>query len=263
MAISVLMIYEPIDSTRDKQNYWKSYVSFYEKYWDGPATPQSSWFGQEYENFRKSLSEQLGIDKKEIQDCFFMKDEEENCYVTPIAASQTNVNIFSSANFIPFEWFLMYEGNQKKYFYTHTGFGAIQHDAIYYNARIEQAIRNLKDSLELIEKSLKKSDGVSTNSVLKHTFSKISEGIEVLLGWLSGFDLRSFILLNYGEICAHIEPESMKNEDSVSEIKQALMMSAEGNTEYAHRSLKILISKWEEIKMAATSNATKTPSTVQ
>lgn len=52
MAISVLMVYQPIESTREKERYWRSYVSYYEKYWDGPATPQSSWFGKEYDEFR-------------------------------------------------------------------------------------------------------------------------------------------------------------------------------------------------------------------
>ena len=62
MAQSVLMVYEDINSLTESE-YWTKYINFYERYWDGPATPQSSWWGQEYENFRESLSEHLGIEK--------------------------------------------------------------------------------------------------------------------------------------------------------------------------------------------------------
>ena len=107
MAISVLMVYQPIESTREKESYWRSYVSYYEEYWDGPATPQSSWFGKEYNDFRKSLSNHLGLNKDEIHDCFFQKDDEGNYFIVPVG-EEININIFSAENFIPFEWFLMF-----------------------------------------------------------------------------------------------------------------------------------------------------------
>ena len=36
--------------------------------------------------------------------------------------------------------------------------------------------------------------------------------------WIKGFSENGVIMLNYGEICNFIEPDSMKNEDSVGEI---------------------------------------------
>ena len=54
------MVYEDLESIKENGKYWKDYVEFYEKYWDAPATPKSSWWGIEYEEFRESLSQHLG-----------------------------------------------------------------------------------------------------------------------------------------------------------------------------------------------------------
>ena len=116
MAQTVLMVYENIESLKDKKNYWKSYVEFYEKYWDAPATPKSSWWGVEYDEFRRSLSGQLGLDTDHIQDCFFTKDKEGNYYICPIG-KEVNLNIMACENFIPLEWFVLFDSEQKSYLY--------------------------------------------------------------------------------------------------------------------------------------------------
>jgi hypothetical protein len=261
MAISVLMVYQPIESTREKERYWRSYVSYYEKYWDGPATPQSSWFGKEYDEFRKSLSNHLGLNKKEIQDCFFQKDEEGNYFIVPVG-KEININIFSTENFIPFEWFLMFPKEEKHYFYTHMGFGAIQPDAIYYHARVEDTTQRLKQSKEGIESALNNIEAGSSQ-YLAETLKELHENIDNLQSWLSGFDSKSFIILNYAEICSHIEPDSMKNEDSVSEIHNILSMAAEGKFDEAESALTYLTSKWREIRAVITGDGLESTSTVQ
>lgn len=259
MALSVLMVYEPVSSTREKENYWRSYISYYEQFWDGPATPQSSWYGMEYDEFREALSRELGLDKKEIQDCFFIKDSEGDYYVAP-AGSKVNLNIFSAENFIPLEWFLMYEGGEKKYFYTHTGFGAIHHDAIYYSTRIEDAVRRLKEaSLEIDTAIGSGSGGRSLSEVLMD----IKRGVLNITDWLSGFDPAGYVMLNYGEICSHIQPDSMKNEDSVSELRHAIRLASEGKHDDAETSLKILLGKWDEIQRAASGDKPRASSTLQ
>lgn len=261
MAISVLMVYQPIESTRERESYWRSYVSYYEKYWDGPATPQSSWFGTEYEQFRQSLSNELGLNKKEIQDCFFLQDEKENYFIVPVG-SEVNINIFSAENFIPFEWFLMFSKEEKHYFYTHTGFGAIQQDAIYYNGKVENALSRLTESKENIEAALNKIEP-GTSQALAETLKELSDNIDNLENWLSGFDPKSIIILNYGEICTHIEPESMKNEDSVSEIHSVLSLAGEGKIGEAESAFTYLTSKWNEIRNAITGERPESSSTVQ
>lgn len=261
MALSVLMVYEPVSSTRDKENYWRSYISFYEKFWDGPATPQSAWYGRDYDEFRGALAKELGLEKKEIQDCFFMKDSEGNYYVVPVGA-KVNLNIFSAENFIPIEWFLMFEGGEKKYFYTHTGFGAIHHDAIYYNTRIEDALKRLKDAVRQIDAAIEHEGGAPTQ-ILSETLTDIKRGVLNVADWLSGFDASGYVLLNYGEICSHIEPDSMKNEDSVSELRHAVRLAGEGMFEEAESSLRILLGKWDEIQKAASGNKPTASSTLQ
>ena len=89
----------------------EEYIGFYEKYRDGTATPQSSWHGREYEDFRSSLSSELGLDETEIEDCFFIKDDEGKYYLAPVS-TDVNLNILSTENYVPFERLLMYEGDE-------------------------------------------------------------------------------------------------------------------------------------------------------
>jgi len=261
MAISVLMVYQPIESTREKESYWRSYVAFYEKYWDGPATPQSSWFGREYDEFRESLSNRLGMGKKEIQDCFFLKDEDGGYFIVPIG-SEVNINIFSAENIIPFEWFLMFSKDEKHYFYTHTGFGAIQQESIYYNETVKNVQERLKISKKNIESALKNIE-VGSFQHMAETLKELSDKILNLENWLSGFDSKSFIILNYGEICAHIEPESMKNEDSVTEIHNVISLAGEGKIDEAESALTYLTIKWNEIRSAIKGERPQSTSTMQ
>ncbi len=259
MAMSVLMAYQPVDTTRELEGYWRSYIEFYEKYWDGPATPQSSWYGREYDEFRTALSKQLGIGKKDVKHCFFMKDEEGESYVTPIFEG-VNLNVYSAENFIPLEWFLMYERDEKNYFYTHTGFGAIEHDAIYYITKIASAVKRLQEARAQIETALGKMTE-NEQAQFGRVLSALIEGIDNLWSWVGGFDERGFINLNYGEISTLIEPATMKNEDSVSELRNVLALCTSGKYTEAASSFAILMQKWDEIRAIAEGSAEK--STVQ
>lgn len=261
MAISVLMVYQPVQSTREKESYWRSYISFYEKYWDGPATPQSSWFGKEYDEFRQMLSNELGMGKNEVQDCFFLQDDDENYFIVPVG-SEVNINIFSAENFIPYEWFLMFSKEEKHYFYTHTGFGAIQQEAIYYNGNIENAKKRLEAAKKNIEAGLNNIE-MGSSQHMAEMLKELFENIGNLENWLLGFDPRSFIILNYGEISNHIERESMQNEDSVSEIHGILSLSAEGKIDEAETALKYLNTKWNQIRGVITGERPETSSTMQ
>lgn len=261
MAISVLMAYEPLEKTGEKYGYWRSYISFYESFKDGPATPNSAWYGSEYDAFRESLSKELGIEKRLIEDCFFMKDEDGNYFVTPVGSS-ANPNIFSAENFIPLEWFLMYDGSEKKYFFTHTGFGAIRQDAVYYNTKVSAALRRLGEAVSDMGAFLA-STLSSGSPTLTGVLNDLKSGAENLAHWLSGFDLESFVMLNYGEICSRFDPDSMKNEDSVSELRLVLTLAREGSAGDAEKVLAMLLSKWEEINSSLTPSEEKRPSTLQ
>jgi len=85
MATSNLIIYEPLQVFGTESDYWKSYIEFYELYWGGPPSPFGVWFGNEYENFQKSLSERINVEQSEIKDCYFLKDEDGSYYIAPMA----------------------------------------------------------------------------------------------------------------------------------------------------------------------------------
>ena len=115
MATSTLVVYEPLISFGENGEYWKEYSAFYEKYWGGPTSPFGVWFGNEYENYRTALSEHLGMDDENIQDCFFLK-KDEDYYVAPLKDS---TNVFSFENSIPPEWFVLFDESERKNFYSH------------------------------------------------------------------------------------------------------------------------------------------------
>lgn len=261
MALSVLMTYEPLDKTGERYDYWRSYISFYERFKDGPATPNSAWYGSEYDAFRESLSKELGIEKRLIEDCFFMKDEEGKYYVTPVG-SKANPNIFSAENFIPLEWFLMYDGAEKKYFFTHTGFGAVRQDAIYYMTRVGTALARLDAAVNDMDAFLASSEAAG-RPALSGTLGDLRSGAANLVHWLSGFDPESFVLLNYGELSPRTDPGQMKSEDSVSELRLVVTLAREGSADDAEKVLSMLLSKWEGINRSLSPSEEKRPSTLQ
>ena len=69
--------------------------------------------------------------------------------------------------------------------------------------------------------------------------------------WLKGFSEKGVIMLNYGEICNFIEPDSMKNEDSVGEIRRVLEEIEKQDLSSADKILKLLNLKWFDISSKA------------
>ena len=249
MAISSILIYEPIDSFRDKANYWREYAEFYEKYWGGPTSPLGVWFGNEYEAFRKSLSAHLGMDNEEIEDCYFMKDKEGNYFVAPMYSKS---NSSHSENIIPLDWFVLFSEDDRKSLYTHWGFNAIHYDTTIGTAlsRIEEALQILSGCFENNEMNKIKSLFADNLTVMTHSLSDLQT-------WFSGFDPNGFVVLNYGDICSHIHPSTLKNEQSVQETWDILHLINKGQLEDASSSLRVLFQKWDEIRSQASGNVDK------
>ncbi len=249
MAQSVLMVYEHIESLNEF-DYWKKYIGFYEKYWDGPATPQSSWWGQEYNNFRQSLSDHLGTETQHIKDCFFFKNEGGEYFVCPIGNS-INLNILAIDNIIPLEWFILFHADEKKYFFTHTGFGAVHHDSIYYRSNLEKSMDRINKAEKLLINSFKIDEGNLKSYEYIIKLKEVVKGIFNIKDWLSGFSKEGMIILNYGEITNHIVQDSMKNENSVGEIWNILDNLEKRNFKEANSDLRHFNIKWSDISMNA------------
>ena len=79
----------------------------------------------------------------------------------------------------------------------------------------------------------------------------ILEGIKNMVLWLKGFSDDGVVMLNYGEICSFIEPDSMKNEDSVGDIRQIIENLSSGDFGLAESNLKLLDFKWADIASKA------------
>lgn len=243
MAISSILIYEPIDSFRDKASYWKEYAEFYEKYWGGPTSPLGIWFGNEYEAFRNSIAEHLGMDKEEVEDCYFMKDKEGNYYIAPLYSKSNSAH---SENIIPLDWFILFSEEDRKSLYTHWGF-----NAIHYDTTIGTALSRIELAIEILSDCFQNNDETKIKSLFANNLSIMSQSLSDLETWFSGFDKTGFVVLNYGEVCSYINPATLKNEQSVNEIWEFLNLLKSGEVEQASSSLKILFQKWEGIRAQA------------
>ena len=251
MARSTLIVYEPIDSFRDKSSYWLEYAKFYENYWGGPPSPLGVWFGNEYRAFQQALASHLGIEEQEIEDCFFMKDDQGSYYVAP---ASSKANILSSENIIPLDWFMLFAEDERKTLFTHWGL-----NAIHYDANIGQAIDRIIEAESILDNYSNLDDKSAFTALHPGNVEHMKKGLSDLRAWLSGFDPKGFIVLNYGDICSLIHPYTLDNERSVTEIWGILRMIEEGKAKEADSSLVILLQKWDEIRNKAEGNIDTSP----
>lgn len=238
MPFSTLIVYEPLESLLENKEYWTKYVKFYENYWGGPTSPFGMWFGNEYASFKKALSEHINLEEDNINDCLFMKDDKGNYFIAPMGDS---VHMFSVENIIPLEWFALFSEDERKDFLSHWGFNSIHYDSTLKQSleRISESILNLDDK-ELIDLSAKNS--------LKPFIQEFIKSMKTLSGWLKQFDQKSYIILNYGDICTHIQPHTLKNENSVRDINSLITSIKTRNFDEAELNLKIFFQKWDDIR---------------
>jgi hypothetical protein len=249
MAISSILVYEPIDSFVDKRSYWKEYCHFYEQYWGGPTSPYGVWFGNEYEAFRNAMSSHLDIEKEEIEDCYFMKDKDGKYYISPVF-SKTNSS--HSENIIPLDWFVLFSEEERESLYTSWGF-----NAVHYDTQIQTALDRIDEALQILSNCFENYDQSKLQSLFANNLSVMSQGLSDLQTWLSGFDKSGFIVLNYGELCSFIHPARLKNEQSVGEIWDVLHLLSKGQLEEASSGLKVLFQKWADIRASASGEIDK------
>lgn len=238
MPSSTLIVYEPLRSFEERAEYWQEYVKYYEKYWGGPTSPFGMWFGNEYAAFKESISNHLGIEKEQVDDCLFMKDEKGEVFLAP---TNNTLNIFSSDNVVPLEWFILVGEDERKNFYSHWGFNSIHYDSKLLNSK-----KRLDDARIIIEKSI--NSEYSQKNPLTSFLNELLLSINYLDDLLSKFYEDSFIILNYGDICSNIHPYTLKNENSVFDIKNFLELVSKNSLEEAELKLKLFFQKWDDIR---------------
>ena len=144
------MVYQNLKNITEEKEYWDKYIKFHELYWDGPNASQNVFYGNEYEEYRSSLSKYLEVDPDNIKDCLFTKHESGEYYLTPLGVDSDKY-IMESENSIPSHWFLLFENSEKKFFYSHAGEGAIQPDGIYYNTDCSLSKKRLNNVKSILE----------------------------------------------------------------------------------------------------------------
>ena len=244
MAISTLLVYVPLETIGDRRRYWQTYVEFYEQYWGGPTSPFGVWFGQEYENFRRELSRRLGMDEAEIVDCYFMKSEG-RYYVCPLPGGD-NPYLLLAENRIPFEWFLLFDPEERKHIQLQWGFGSI-----YYHTRLSTGLDRLERAVCLTGSVAASSGGAVVDEVFAGAMMDLGRRARELGSQLGRHDASSYVVLNYGELVGLIHPLTLKNEHSVAELWRVLELVEEGDWKEAARTYTVLYQKWEEIRRKA------------
>ena len=253
MATSNLIIYEPLEIFGLESDYWKSYIEFYELYWGGPPSPFGVWFGNEYENFQKSLSKRLNIEPSEIKDCFFIKDENGGCLIAPIRSEEQNHLIYIE-NIIPVEWFLLFSEDERKSLFSHWGF-----NAIYYATKLKTGLGRVQSSKSLFEKTVNSFPPDIKQSEIVSILNGIINGCDQLINLLSGYNNNGHIILNYGDICSFIHPYTLDNEKSVGEVGRFIEFLKSSEYEKASTAIKILFQKWNEIFQNASGQTSNKP----
>ncbi|NIP29579.1 MAG: hypothetical protein GTO02_04420 [Candidatus Dadabacteria bacterium] len=238
MPFSTLIVYQPLESFGEDLEYWKKYVEFYENYWGGPTSPFGMWFGNEYNSFKKALSDHIGIDVDKISDCLFMKNENNNYFVAPINDSS---NLFSSENIVPLEWFILFSEDERKNFFSHWGFNSIHYDTTLSLSakRIENCNKIISDN-KLME--------LLGNNPLKPFLSDLSSSLVNLDNWMNQFNSDSNLILNYGDICTYIQPQTLKYENSVNDLYTIIELIKNKKFNEAELNLKIFFQKWDDIR---------------
>lgn len=246
MAKSIMLVYEPLSVIKGDKAYWESYISFYEKFWDHPSSPRSIWYGTEYEEFKNALSRFLHIEIDRVENCFFFKDEDGRYYLSPLGSEHLNALVIENA--IPESWFVLFDQSERNFFYTHTGFGAITMDGIYYKTRLGFGLERIKKAQGIIgnvEPTIRSS---AMTLPFSRLVSQIHREIKDLEVWLTAFDKDSFVILNYGDICSHIQPQTFKNENTVREIWEFLSLIELEKFEEADLKIRLVQQKWKEIR---------------
>jgi len=234
MATSNLIVYEPIELFGLESDYWKSYIEFYELYWGGPPSPSGVWFGNEYETFRKSLSEHINVDESELKDCFFLKDEENSYFIAPIQSNLQNHLIYTE-NIIPIEWFLLFSEDERKSLFSHWGF-----NAIYYNTTMQLGLERVKSSKCIFENVINTNPKEINESEIINILKNLINGCEQLLNLLNSYNIKGHIILNYGDICDYIQIYTLDNEKSVKDISTFIELLKKSDYEKANTTIKIL-----------------------
>lgn len=239
MPSCYLQVYEKLTSVHKDYDYWREYTSFYESYWGGPTSPYGIWFGNEYETFENNLADHLQIDKKDLKQCLFIK-ENDNYYICPSELNENKQNYsYLVDNIIPLHWFLLFNENQKKVFKTHWGFGAI-----HYSSSISKCLNEISGINKIQNHNL----DVDTN--FKINFGKLILDLLETNKWLKTFNSDGILILNYGDLLANFPQNSLDKEDSVKIMNDIINLVNKNSFTDAERIFNFLIERWSKIEFS-------------
>lgn len=121
-------------------------------------------------------------------------------------------------------------------------------DGIYNKTILSLGLERMRKAQRIIGNLEERIRSSSTSLPFSQHLSQIQREIRDLEVWLSPFDKDSFVILNYGEICSHIHPQTYKNENTAMEIWEFLSLIDRDKFEEADLKIRLVQQKWKEIR---------------
>lgn len=211
-------------------------------------SPFGIWFGNEYENFREAIAERLSVEKDAVRDCFFIRSED-GLFFCPLSPGE-NRNILSCENAVPLEWFAAFDESGRRNFYSHWGFSSI-----HYNTRVGDARERLAAASDALSRAREKVEHKGLSAAVE----RLAGGVRTMDGWFSGRDGGGYAVLNYGDVCSVLNPQSLDRERSVEQVSEALSLLGGEEWERAYGLFARLERKWDDLREMCAAAAGQRP----
>ncbi len=203
-------------------------------------SPFGIWFGNEYGDFRKALADRLSVDETAVRDCFFIRSADGLLYVCPLGGSEgENANILSCEDAVPFEWFAAFDESGRRNFYSHWGFSSI-----HYNAKAGEAAAKIGAAAATLDRAFEKTDHENLRTMVEW----IGKGAANMGGWFSQRNPEGYAVLNYGDVCSVLSPQSLDRERSVEQVAEILALLEGGEWERSYDLAVRLLRKWDDVR---------------
>jgi len=123
------------------------------------------------------------------------------------------------------------------------GFGRI-----HYGTDLKESLRRIDEADGIIDDFAARHGEGESPPVLLMKLKKIQSEMFILKTWLSEFDMSSYVVLDYGEICSFLSPYTLNMDHSSKDIWEMLNNLKMENMGESQRILNSLLQRWESAK---------------
>ena len=123
------------------------------------------------------------------------------------------------------------------------GFGRI-----HYGTDIQKCLNRIIKADTILEESLMKYDNTDKEEQILLQLKSIQSKLFELNVWLSEFDEKSYVVLDYGELCTYINPYNLNKDHSTKDLWNILDNLINSDLAESGQKLRSFLNKWENIE---------------